>query len=315
MLPPSRWAEQHAHLLAVDLFNRRFYWEAHEAWESLWARARDPRQRDFLQGLIQLAAALLQQRARRRTGMLALRARACGKLEAALRGTRARRFMGLDVRALRRDVDAAFRAFDRGAGKPGRRWPALAHPVLLRLAPPRNSDPPRGGVGGRVARAERGAGAHVARRDVRAPGAEERAMAQSVRIVDYWVATIPDRPGRGAELLAAFRDAGQNLLAVHAFPAGRGRTQVDLVPESGRGFVAAARKAKLALRGRKRAFLVQGDDRVGALQGILARLREARLNVRAVTGLAAGRGRFAAILWVKPAEVARAARVLRARKR
>ncbi|MGA7616844.1 MAG: DUF309 domain-containing protein [Thermoanaerobaculia bacterium] len=43
-------------LLGIELFNSGRYWHAHEAWERLWLVAEGPR-REFLQGLIQLAAA------------------------------------------------------------------------------------------------------------------------------------------------------------------------------------------------------------------------------------------------------------------
>jgi hypothetical protein len=42
----------------VALFNGARYWHAHEAWETIW-RAADERERDFFQGLIQIAAGLL----------------------------------------------------------------------------------------------------------------------------------------------------------------------------------------------------------------------------------------------------------------
>ena len=43
---------------AVDLFNHGYYWEAHEAWESLWhAAGRSGPRADGLKGLIKLAAA------------------------------------------------------------------------------------------------------------------------------------------------------------------------------------------------------------------------------------------------------------------
>ena len=42
----------------VALFNGVRYWHAHEAWETLW-RAADEEDRDFYQGLIQVAAGLL----------------------------------------------------------------------------------------------------------------------------------------------------------------------------------------------------------------------------------------------------------------
>jgi len=42
----------------VALFNGVRYWHAHESWETLW-RAADDDDRDFYQGLIQVAAGLL----------------------------------------------------------------------------------------------------------------------------------------------------------------------------------------------------------------------------------------------------------------
>jgi hypothetical protein len=43
----------------VELFNRRAFWESHEAWEQIWRRHAEP-SRVFLQALIQLAAAYHQ---------------------------------------------------------------------------------------------------------------------------------------------------------------------------------------------------------------------------------------------------------------
>jgi len=48
-------------LWGVDLFNHRYFWESHEAWEALWHQVdrTDPRS-DLLQGLIQAGAFVLQ---------------------------------------------------------------------------------------------------------------------------------------------------------------------------------------------------------------------------------------------------------------
>jgi hypothetical protein len=57
--PPRDPKEQHELLhTGVALFNGVRYWHAHEAWETLW-RAADEGDRDFYQGLIQVAAGLL----------------------------------------------------------------------------------------------------------------------------------------------------------------------------------------------------------------------------------------------------------------
>ena len=134
-------------------------------------------------------------------------------------------------------------------------------------------------------------------------------MADTVRKVNYYYVTTSDRPGQGAAVLSVFRGAGVNLLAAHAFPSGR-RAQIDLVPENARAFTAAARKAKLKLSPRKRAFLIEGADRVGAIAEILEKTAAAGVNVTAITAIAAGKGRFGAILWVKPKDQRKAAKAL-----
>jgi predicted metal-dependent hydrolase len=43
----------------IELFNKSEYFDAHEAWEGLWFRARDAQEKRFLQGLIMAAGAFL----------------------------------------------------------------------------------------------------------------------------------------------------------------------------------------------------------------------------------------------------------------
>jgi len=134
-------------------------------------------------------------------------------------------------------------------------------------------------------------------------------MADSVRIVEYFYIEMSDRPGEGARALGALRDAGVNLAALHAFPEGR-RTQVGFVPSDPAAFRAAAKAAKWKVTGPKKAFLLEGEDRTGALAGYFARLGDAKINVTAISAITASADRFGAILWVKPKDVRRAAAVL-----
>ncbi len=61
---PAAWRKLEDWLWGVDLFNAFFFWEAHEAWERLWvAQPKDSLPAMVLQGLIQIAAALLKVRA------------------------------------------------------------------------------------------------------------------------------------------------------------------------------------------------------------------------------------------------------------
>jgi len=134
-------------------------------------------------------------------------------------------------------------------------------------------------------------------------------MAVKCRFVDYYAIKLADRPGTGGKALGALRRASVALEAVHAFPEGRG-VQMDLVPTRGAAFLRAARAAKLRPSRRKRALLIEGADRTGALAGVLEALGNAKVNVTAVTGVRAGKGRFGAILWVKPRDLRRAAKAL-----
>jgi hypothetical protein len=135
-------------------------------------------------------------------------------------------------------------------------------------------------------------------------------MADSMRGVEYYYVTVPDAPGEGQRILSALQESGVNLLAYLGFPVGGGRSQIDLVPEDPDALNDVAAQLGTALSEAKRAFLVQGDDRVGAVADTTAKLAEAGINVTAAAATAAGSGRYGMILWVAAADYERAADVL-----
>jgi len=134
-------------------------------------------------------------------------------------------------------------------------------------------------------------------------------MADTVKRAQYFYTEVADKPGEGAKVLTMLKEAGVNLLAFSGFPKGR-RAQIDFIPADPAVFRVAARKAKVKLVGPKTGFLIQGEDRVGALTEIMTKLAEAGINVTACDAVAAGAGQYGAILWVKPGDVQKAARVL-----
>jgi hypothetical protein len=69
-IDPDHWQTNGAYLYGIDLFNNGYYWEAHEAWESLWhLSGRKGTTADFLKGLIKLAAAGVKVREGNRRGV------------------------------------------------------------------------------------------------------------------------------------------------------------------------------------------------------------------------------------------------------
>jgi hypothetical protein len=114
-MPPDRWRHNEAYLFGVDLYNHDFWWESHELWEALWHPARD-HEGQFLQGLIQIAAANIQRALGNEPVRLATAA--IGRLQSVPDP-----FMGLRVRD---HIDGA-RAYHLDRTAPA--------PPLIRLAP------------------------------------------------------------------------------------------------------------------------------------------------------------------------------------
>ncbi len=134
-------------------------------------------------------------------------------------------------------------------------------------------------------------------------------MDETITRVDYFYIETPNKPGEAARALSTLRGAGINLLALSGFPKGR-RSQLDFIPADPPAFVKVAKKAGWKLSAKKSGFLIQGEDRVGAVADVLSKLAAARINVTAIDAVCAGAGRYGAILWVKPPDLTRAARAL-----
>ena len=131
----------------------------------------------------------------------------------------------------------------------------------------------------------------------------------TIRRADYFSMQTANKVGEGARLLGGLREAGVNLLAFTGFPSGR-RAQVDFIPADTAQFRAAARKLKLKVGARKTFFLVQGDDRVGAIAEICEKLAGAGINMTAMDAVSTGDGRYGAIFWVNARDINKAAKVL-----
>lgn len=108
---PDQWRALEAYLRGVDLFNRFYFWEAHEVWEALWKS--HPPQTDparLIQGLINLAASLLKLHMQEASSSQKLWRAASGQLNP----FRDRHWMGVDVVQLRKKVDDYLRPIDQG---------------------------------------------------------------------------------------------------------------------------------------------------------------------------------------------------------
>jgi hypothetical protein len=109
------WRELEDWLYGIDLFNAFYFWEAHEAWEGLWAAVeRESPPALLLQGLIQIAAALLKEHMGVDAGAFLLSHEGIDKLERA--AAEHPRLMGLDIARVAR-VFAEYFADRRDEGR------------------------------------------------------------------------------------------------------------------------------------------------------------------------------------------------------
>ena len=136
-------------------------------------------------------------------------------------------------------------------------------------------------------------------------------MASTVKEVEYYYALVADRPGEGRKLLEFLSEKMVNLVALTAFPAGDGQTQIDFFPSDPEMLKKAAQDANISLVGPKKAFLIQGTDQIGALYDFHLKLSNAGINIYASNGVVDGTGRFGFVIWVDPADYEDAAKALK----
>lgn len=106
---PTQWRQCGDYLYGVDLFNRAFLWEAHEAWEWVWITAgKTTEPARFVQGLIQVAAALLRRHLGTPQGAQNLLTKAWRRLDS-VEGcppvSERQAYMGISVTVWRRSVE------------------------------------------------------------------------------------------------------------------------------------------------------------------------------------------------------------------
>lgn len=106
---PDEWKTLERYLYGIDLYNYAYFWEAHEALESLW-RSAEPSsvKARFMQGLIQIAAANLHRRMGHRESALHQAEKGLSHLTAAL--SEAPVYMGIEIEKF----SAAARAYFTG---------------------------------------------------------------------------------------------------------------------------------------------------------------------------------------------------------
>lgn len=135
-------------------------------------------------------------------------------------------------------------------------------------------------------------------------------MPDQIRRIDDFYLTVSDKPGEAARVLAALQTAGVNLLSISVLPHGAHKSQLDLIPEDVGALRRAAKTGGFTLSRMKTGFLIQGEDRPGAVADTANTLAQANINITSVQVFCAGSGRYGGMLWVGAPDLRRAAKAL-----
>ena len=135
-------------------------------------------------------------------------------------------------------------------------------------------------------------------------------MAYTIRPVEYFYVNVHDELGAAYRVLAMLAERGISLLAFTAVPAGPSLAQFALFPVDPNKLAAEASAAQLKLDGPYHAFLVQGDDELGALANVHEQLFRAGVDVYASSGVTDGRGSFGYVVYVREDQFEHAAAAL-----
>ena len=114
----------------------------------------------------------------------------------------------------------------------------------------------------------------------------------------------------GYRVLELLSQAGVNLLAFSAVPMGPEQTRIVLFTDHVDELKRVAMDAHLSLNGPQRAFLVQGDDQLGALASIHRKIADANVSVFASWGVTDGKGGYGYVMYVRPERFEDAAQAL-----
>lgn len=128
--------------------------------------------------------------------------------------------------------------------------------------------------------------------------------------LEYYSLDLSNKPGKGAQILKAFQEAGVNFTGIWGYPVGKRKARIDLVAEDAAVLKKVAKQLKIELGKKQTAFHITGEDHPGAVAEVLAKLAAKGINVRAVQALCAGNDRFGAMVQVDQDDVKKASKAL-----
>ena len=135
-------------------------------------------------------------------------------------------------------------------------------------------------------------------------------MSVQIRRIQYYTANVADRIGSAYQVLEELANAKVDLEAFSCVPVGPNSVQLTLFPDDPHHLERVAGTVGLTLMPPQQAFLVHGEDEIGVLAELHRRLFDAQVSVYASNGVTHPAGSFGYLIYVRPDDYERAARIL-----
>ena len=136
-------------------------------------------------------------------------------------------------------------------------------------------------------------------------------MTLNIKLTPYYNMTITGNAAEGFKLLSVFADAGVNLLAFKAVPAGPNQTRFTLFPDKPTKMEQGAKKAAIKTDGPYSAIIVKSDsDEPGECGMVHEKLAQAGVNVKESSGLADIKDSYGIIFYIEEEDSEKAMKAL-----
>src|ERR1022692_4299901 len=128
--------------------------------------------------------------------------------------------------------------------------------------------------------------------------------------LEYYSVVVSNKPGKGAQVLSAFKEAGVNFVGVWGYPFGKSKSRIDLVAEDVALLKKTAKQLKIELGKKQTAFHITGEDHPGAAAAAFAQLAAKDIIVYSGQALCPGNGRSGPLIDVEIAALKKGAKAL-----
>ncbi len=135
-------------------------------------------------------------------------------------------------------------------------------------------------------------------------------MAAKIYNITYYYTLTDDLPGESCKFLTWLARKEVNLLAFNAIPIGARQTQLVIYPLNPTWLADAARKSNVKLNGPHHAFMIHGDDELGALVDIHEKLAHEGINIANSVGISDHCGSYRYLMHIGTDEFEKARDVL-----